>query len=272
MPPTLASRHSSLCVTRGPSSTRLTICHAPYPNHTHKVSVRSHLARTSSKIRTNSLPKDPCETDLLHIYRKRVSAFRTWLSGKRVAYAIAAVCTSPSCALRLRTRGVTSPGASAARGRDRVCRGPRPHKSSPGGRTAAQRAHRNVFHAHRLASSSSRVVRAPRAGGHTASIEGFSPCARLYDGTGHPHREAGVPGAFDEGPASAVPDGASRAWRGSRCDRAPSGPARPCGYARPPESPRRTRRRGRTPGTAPGRACAAARSPRTSRRRPSACW
>lgn len=64
----------------------------------------------------------------------------------------------------------------------------------------------------------------------------------------------------------------SRAWRGWRCGRGRAGRARPCGCGPPPGSPRRTRRRGRTPATARATACAAGRWPRTSRPRTTACW
>lgn len=64
----------------------------------------------------------------------------------------------------------------------------------------------------------------------------------------------------------------SRAWRGWRCGRGRAGRARPCGCGPPPGSPRRTRRRGRTPATARATACAAGRWPRTSRPTRTACW
>lgn len=84
--PTLASRRAPYSVRPiNPSSTRLTICHAPPHNHSPQVSVRSHIARTSSKNRTKGLVKDACETDLLHEYRRRVSAFRTPVEEKQVA-------------------------------------------------------------------------------------------------------------------------------------------------------------------------------------------
>ena len=63
----------------------------------------------------------------------------------------------------------------------------------------------------------------------------------------------------------------SRAWPGKPRGRAHGRPGSPCGCAPPPGSPRRTRRRGRTPATAPATACAAGRSPRTSRPRTTAC-
>lgn len=62
------------------------------------------------------------------------------------------------------------------------------------------------------------------------------------------------------------------AWRARRRGRAPSGPARPCGSGPSPASPRCTRRRGRTPGTAPATAAAAGPATRSHRRSRTACW
>lgn len=68
------------------------------------------------------------------------------------------------------------------------------------------------------------------------------------------------------------PGASVSAWRGRPSGRAPSGPAPPCGSAPSPASPRRIRRRGRTPGTARARASAAGPGTRSHPRWRTACW
>ena len=103
------------------------------------------------------------------------------------------------------------------------------------------------------------------------------PCTDRSKGPG-PRRHCGGPGlmsmARSDGsdPLSGRSGRVSRSSRARPCGRAASGPGRPCGYARSPGSPRCTRPRGRTPGTAPARACG--REPRSPwcPRTPHACW